>query len=80
MRTKTITLELDAYERLMAFKRPGESFSDVVRRAVFPGSAPTGAEFRGYLRAGGSGVSESYLNEVERAAQSDLAPHGSRIV
>ncbi|MCB1102272.1 MAG: hypothetical protein KDL10_07910, partial [Kiritimatiellae bacterium] len=33
MPTKTITLELDAYERLKAAKRsPRESFSEVVRR------------------------------------------------
>jgi predicted CopG family antitoxin len=29
--TKTISLELDAYERLKTAKRPGESSSEVVR-------------------------------------------------
>lgn len=38
MATKTISLELDAYERLRRAKREGESFSGVVRRARF-GSA-----------------------------------------
>lgn len=34
MATKTISLELDAYEKLRhARRRPGESFSSVVRRA-----------------------------------------------
>lgn len=32
MATKTISLSEDAYERLRAEKREGESFSDVVRR------------------------------------------------
>ncbi len=32
MGTKTISLADDAYERLKAHKREGESFSDVVRR------------------------------------------------
>lgn len=35
MGTKTISLELDAYERLKRAKRDGESFSAVVRRARF---------------------------------------------
>ncbi len=34
MPTKTITLELDAYEKLRLAKRAGESFTEVVRRAV----------------------------------------------
>lgn len=32
MGTKTISLADDAYEALLAIKRPGESFSDTVRR------------------------------------------------
>ena len=45
MATKTITLEMDAYERLKRAKRsPSESFSSVVRRAIFPGSPSTAGE------------------------------------
>jgi hypothetical protein len=35
MATKTISLELDAYEKLKRAKQGGESFSSVVRRARF---------------------------------------------
>jgi predicted CopG family antitoxin len=71
MPRRTITIELDAYERLRSTKRPGESFSDVVLRAVLLGSPPTGAELLAYYRGGGSGVSEAYLETVERTADSD---------
>lgn len=38
MATKTISLELDAYEKLRRAKRGGESFSAVVRRARLDGA------------------------------------------
>ena len=74
MPTRTITLELDAYERLRSSKRPGESFSEVVRRAIFPESAPKGADLLEYFRGGGSAVANSYLDAVERASKNDQAP------
>ncbi len=74
MATKTISLELDAYERLRASKRPGESFSGVVRRAVFPDSPPSGSDLLAYFQGGGSGVSNAYLDTVEKAAQKDPEP------
>jgi predicted CopG family antitoxin len=45
MATKTISLELDAYERLRKARHtPSESFSSVVRRAIFPGTPCTAGE------------------------------------
>lgn len=74
MATKTIALEVDAYERLRAFKRPGESFTEVVRRATFADSPPRGADLLKCFREGGSGISHAYLNAVEKAAQKDRIP------
>lgn len=74
MPTKTITLELDAYEKLRLAKRGGESFTEVVRRAVLVDSPLTGAALRDYLRNGGSGVSDKYLDAVEEAAKHDPVP------
>ncbi len=48
MPTKTISLELDAYEKLRSAKKPGESFSEVVRRARF---GPPDASGRSVLQA-----------------------------
>lgn len=74
MATKTISLELDAYEKLRAAKRPGESFSEVVRRATLEPAPVTGASLLKYLRGGGSGVSEEYLDSLEEAIKHDPPP------
>lgn len=51
MATKTISLELDAYEKLRRAKHsPRESFSSVVRRAVFPDAAYTAADLLSLMR------------------------------
>ena len=50
MATKTISLELDAYERLRKAKRSErESFSEVVRRARWDDAASTGPQILGRL-------------------------------
>jgi hypothetical protein len=74
MATKTITLELDAYEHLRSRKRPGESFSAVVRRARFERSAPTGNELHKYFSEGGSGLDEVYWEGVVKASANDTPP------
>lgn len=74
MATKTITLEIDAYEKLRSAKRGGESFTEVVRRAVLAEAPLTGAALREYFRNGGSGISEKYLHAVEDAAKHDPIP------
>jgi phosphoribulokinase len=74
MATKTITLELDAYERLRQAKRGGESFTEVVRRAVWVDAPATGESLLNYFRNGGSGTSDKYLDTVEEAAKHDPIP------
>lgn len=72
MATKTITLEIDAYEKLRAAKRSGESFTEVVRRAGWENAPAMGATLREYFHRGGSGVSDKYLDAVEEAARHNL--------
>ncbi len=66
MATKTISIEIDAYERLSNSKGPGESFSDVVRRAVFPKTALTGSLLLAHLKKRGAILSEEALDEMSR--------------
>ena len=74
MPTKTITLELDAYEKLRQAKRGGESFTEVVRRAVWVDAPATGESLLNYFHNGGSGTSDKYLDAVEEAAKHDPIP------
>ena len=74
MATKTITLELDAYEKLRrAKKNPRESFSSVVRRAVFPADACTAAELlqltRKRMEAGNIPMDEATLARLDAAQE-----------
>ncbi len=74
MATKTISLELDAYEKLRAAKRGSESFSSVVRRAVIPGTTKNGAEVIAYLKSEGPFFEEEELDAMESAAEADIPP------
>ena len=66
MATKTISLELDAYERLRKAKRSArESFSEVVRRAVFSDLPLSGADLLAYLKRRGPVLDEAGLDELD---------------
>jgi len=72
MATKTITLELDAYEELRRAKRgPRESFSAVVRRAAWPQEPLTAAALLARLTAqmqtGDGLVPEDVLDRLDAA-------------
>jgi len=68
MAIKTISLELDAYEKLKRAKRGSESFSQVVRRARFDTEDSTGAAIVKELNAlygSDQGLSEESLTSLE---------------
>jgi predicted CopG family antitoxin len=77
MATKTISLELDAYEKLRRAKRSDrESFSSVVRRAHFPHETRTAEQVLSALRELGRTHPESLLDEETLHRLSERA--GSR--
>ena len=70
MATKTISLELDAYERLRQAKRsPRESFSEVVRRAVFPAAPMDGPQLLAFLQERGPVLDETALDDLDATHQ-----------
>ena len=73
MATKTISLELDAYEKLRRAKRAGESFSAVVRRARFGPPDASGASIVSALDGLAVRVTDreasAYWEELEGASR-----------
>jgi hypothetical protein len=77
MATKTISIDLDAYERLRRARRErDESFSQVIKRAEWPAPPSTGAAL---LAALGSApvLTERSLALLERAQRDDSPPGDS---
>jgi predicted CopG family antitoxin len=69
MPTRTISLRIEAYDRLRAARRsPEESFSQVVVRAQWPERTITGAELLQRLREHGPMLSEDQLAAIEAAS------------
>ncbi|MEX2529112.1 MAG: antitoxin VapB family protein [Gemmatimonadota bacterium] len=75
MATKTISLKLEAWERLKRARRtPDESFSDVVLRAHWPDAGLTARELREVYRQEGPHLSAAAVDAVDDAVASDPPP------
>jgi predicted CopG family antitoxin len=74
MATKTISLRLEAYDRLRRAKRHGESFSDVVMRARWPEETITAGELLRRYREGGGVRTAEALDRIEAAKSQDRPP------
>jgi len=75
MATKTISLSLEAYEKLRRARRyRGESFSEVVLRASWPEETTTGADLLARYRETGPFFMEAELARVEGLKRDDRPP------
>jgi len=75
--TKTISVDLDAYERLRRARRgPTESFSSVIKRATWPAAGYTAGELLTAL-GGARPTDEAVLDRLESAQRNDLSPEGA---
>ena len=73
--TKTISLKLEAYERLKGAKAyPDESFSEVVLRARWPETTLTAAELVTMCRERGPTFSLEELDRIDDLKQGDEPP------
>lgn len=75
MATKTISVHVEAYERLRTARRhPGESFSQVILRARWPEQTVTGGELLSRLRERGPHFTAEELDRIERVTDEDRPP------
>jgi hypothetical protein len=73
--SKTISLKLEAYERLRAARRyPSESFSEVVLRATWPEDTVSGRDLLARMRHSGPWFSESELDAIAALKRGDRPP------
>lgn len=74
MATKTISLRIEAYEKLRRAKRGGESFSDVVMRARWDDAAVSAGELLRRVRERGPLFNPEELDRIEAVKDEDRPP------
>lgn len=75
MAIKTVSLRIEAYERLRAARRyEGESFSQVVLRAQWPEQPVSGGDLLRRMRDHGPYLTEDQLASIEAADHGDRPP------
>lgn len=75
MATKTISLRMEAYERLRRARRHSrESFSDVIMRAVWPEEPSSAGEYLDLVRERGATYDLSGLNTIDGLSEGDAPP------
>lgn len=75
MGTKTISLKIEAYNRLKAARRyTDESFSEVVLRATWPEDTVTGGDFLVLWRSRGPSFTEDEWNRVAELKRREQPP------
>lgn len=75
MATKTISLKLEAYEKLRKARRYAtESFSEVILRARWPEETISAAEWLARCRAAGPQLSDAELDRIAALKVADRPP------
>lgn len=75
MPTKTISLRIEAYEKLKRARRyPDESFSEIVMRATWPEATVTGAALMARYREHGPWLTDEVLVRLEQQLEDDRPP------
>jgi hypothetical protein len=75
MATKTISLEIEAYEKLRRAKRfPRESFTEVVLRASIPGGGVSGRELPASFDSTESAFTDEELDAIDSLNANDTPP------
>lgn len=79
MSVKTLSLRLEAYERLRAARRyPTESFSEVVRRAAWPEDAVTARQLLDIRRTRTRRFTDEELDRIDALKRSEAAVDAGR--